>query len=187
MGNARVVADDVRFMNEAAFIHALGGRRRGSSGSPLPALRATSPACGGGQGWGPHLRTDRRRAERDGLSPYQLQSAMLIPQYNISRLIDRMARAGHVERLSCDADGRGQIVRMTPEGKALQRKMWPVYPSFLEREFASRLSEAEAKRLAELLHGQPGPLVQPPPRAPARRGVRNRWSVGSDSLVLGRD
>jgi hypothetical protein len=79
--------------------------------------------------------------------------------------------AGYVERLSCDADGRGQIVRITPEGKALQRKMWPVYRSVLEREFASRLSEVEAERLAELLHrpaGASGPTAAPSTRAAGR-------------------
>jgi len=97
------------------------------------------------------LLLELRRAEPDGLRPFQLQSAMLIPQYNMSRLIDRVARAGYVERQSCDADGRGQIVRITDEGKALQRKMWPVYRSVLEREFASTLDEDEAARLAGLL------------------------------------
>lgn len=92
------------------------------------------------------------RAEPDGLRPYRLQSAMLIPQYNISRLIDRISKAGLVERRICDADGRGQIIRITPDGKALQRKMWPIYRGVLEREFASKLAEGDAERLAKLLH-----------------------------------
>jgi DNA-binding MarR family transcriptional regulator len=69
----------------------------------------------------------------------------------MSRLIDRVAKAGYVERVSCDADGRGQIIRITPEGKALQRKIWPVYRAVLEREVASNLAEADAERLARLL------------------------------------
>ena len=111
------------------------------------------------------------RAEPGGLRPYQLQSAMLIPQYNMSRLIDRVAKAGYVERISCDTDGRGHIVRVTSEGKALQRMIWPVYRSVLEREFALRLSEAEAQRLAELLHrlaGASGPTTTPSTRAAGR-------------------
>ena len=92
------------------------------------------------------------RAEPAGLRPYQLQSAMLIPQYNMSRLIDRITKPGYVERCSCDADGRGQIIRITVDGKALQRKMWPIYRSVLEREFASKLAEGDAERLAKVLH-----------------------------------
>jgi DNA-binding MarR family transcriptional regulator len=77
---------------------------------------------------------------------------MLIPQYNMSRLIDRITKGGYAERRSCDADGRGQIIRITADGKALQRKMWPIYRSVLEREFASKLGESDAERLAKLLH-----------------------------------
>jgi len=105
------------------------------------------------------LLLELRRGGPGGLRPYQLQSAMLISQYNMSRLIDRIAKAGHVERLSCDADGRGQIIRITPHGKALQRKMWPIYRTVLEREFASKLAEGDAQRLAKLLR----PLASPTP------------------------
>jgi DNA-binding MarR family transcriptional regulator len=101
------------------------------------------------------------RAAPGGLRPYQLQSAMLIRQYNMSRLIDRITKAGYVERCSCGADGRGQIIRITPDGKALQRKMWPIYRSVLEREFASKLAEGEAERVAKLLH----PLTSANPAA----------------------
>jgi DNA-binding MarR family transcriptional regulator len=107
------------------------------------------------------LLLELRRGGPGGLRPYQLQSAMLISQYNMSRLIDRIAKAGHVERLSCDADGRGQIIRITPHGKALQRKMWPIYRAVLEREFASKIAEGDAQRLAKLLR----PLASPTPTA----------------------
>ncbi len=107
------------------------------------------------------------RAEPGGLRPYQLQSAMLIPQYNMSRLIDRITKAGYVQRCSCDADGRGQIIRITPEAKALQLKMWPIYRSVLEREFASKLAEGDAERLAKLLH----PLTSATPAATSAASI----------------
>ena len=97
------------------------------------------------------LLLELKRAEPDGLRPYQLQSAMLIPQYNMSHLIDRIAKAGYIQRLNCDTDGRGQILRITLEGKALQRKVWPVYRSALERDFASTLRKSDAECLAQLL------------------------------------
>jgi len=33
-----------------------------------------------------------------------------------------------------------------------RRFMWPIYRSVLEREFASKLAEGDAERLAKLLH-----------------------------------
>jgi DNA-binding MarR family transcriptional regulator len=113
------------------------------------------------------LLLELRRAEPSGLRPYQLQSAMLIPQYNVSRLIDRITNSGYAERRSCDADGRGQIIRITADGKALQRKMWPIYRSVLEREFASKLAEGDAERLAKLLH----PLTSANPAATSAASI----------------
>ena len=113
------------------------------------------------------LLLELRRAEPDGLRPYQLQTAMLIPQYNMSRLIDRIAKAGYAERRSCDADGRGQIIRITPDGKTLQRKMWPIYRGVLEREFATKLAEGDAERLAKLLH----PLTSATPPATSAANI----------------
>ena len=109
------------------------------------------------------LLLELRRAEPVGLRPYQLQSAMLIPQYNMSRLIDRVAKAGYVERRSCDEDERGQIICITPDGKSLQRKMWPIYRSVLEREFAAKLAEGGAERLAKVLQ----PLSSATPSMPS--------------------
>jgi DNA-binding MarR family transcriptional regulator len=62
-----------------------------------------------------------------------------------------IAKAGYVERCRCDADGCGQIIRIRADGKALQRKMWPIYRSVLEREFVLKLAEGDAERLAKLL------------------------------------
>jgi hypothetical protein len=40
--------------------------------------------------------------------------------------------------------------------------MWPIYRAVLEREFASKLAEADAERLAKLLH----PLTSAAPAVP---------------------
>jgi DNA-binding MarR family transcriptional regulator len=40
---------------------------------------------------------------------------MLLAQYNLSRLLDRIERAGLVERRACEDDGRGQLVERIHE------------------------------------------------------------------------
>src|SRR5919199_1172387 len=40
------------------------------------------------------------------LRPFELERHMLLAQYSTSRLVDRLERAGFVERLQCPADGR---------------------------------------------------------------------------------
>ncbi len=93
------------------------------------------------------------RAGAQGLRPFELESAMLLEQYNLSRLIDRMEKAGYVERQPCAEDGRGHVVVITTAGKALRRRMWPVYAAAIEDAFGRHLSEQQAKSLDALLGG----------------------------------
>jgi DNA-binding MarR family transcriptional regulator len=91
------------------------------------------------------------RAGAHGLRPGALQQEMLLPQYNVSRLIDRLETAGHVERRPHPEDGRGQVLLITREGSELIRRMWRVYRKTISRTFADRLGEGDARRLAKLL------------------------------------
>lgn len=110
------------------------------------------------------LELKRERAE--GLRPMELEQRLLIPQHNLSRLIERMVKAGHVQRRPCPEDGRGQIVGMTRAGRDLLRRMWPVYGASIQRHVGQRLvEEANAAKLAELL----GLVIGGPLAAPRNR------------------
>ena len=90
--------------------------------------------------------------EREGpLRPRDLQAKLLLAQYNLSRLLDRIVEAGFVERLPCEDDGRGHVVKVTEEGRALRRRMWPVYAAAIEEAVGAKLSRDDAARLAGLL------------------------------------
>ena len=91
------------------------------------------------------------RAGENGLRPFELERAMLLAQYNLSRLVDRIERAGYVERQVCEEDGRGQLVAITPLGKAMRRKMWPVYSQAIGSAVGQHLSGKEAEALDGLL------------------------------------
>lgn len=107
------------------------------------------------------LLLELRKAESEGLRPYQLQEAMLLPQYNISRLIDRVAKAGYAEKKLYKADGRGQVIKITTQGQALLKKIWPIYKSILEATLASSLSQSEATNLTRMLK-KINPQTMPP-------------------------
>ena len=92
-----------------------------------------------------------RRAGAKGLRPYELQGVMLLAQYNLSRLTERLARAGHIERIACEDDGRGHILRLTPQGGRLLKKMWPAYQAAIARHFADKLGGKDADALARIL------------------------------------
>ena len=91
------------------------------------------------------------RAGQQGLRPFELERAMLLAQYNLSRLVDRIERAGFVERRACEDDGRGQLVAITERGKAIRRKMWPIYSRAVEATVGKHLSVKQTETLDVLL------------------------------------
>ena len=84
------------------------------------------------------------------LRPVELEKELLVAQYNLSRLLDRMVEAGLVQREPCDGDGRGQIVSLTPKGKAMQKEMWPPIRDIVMNEM-SVLKDADIEKLGKLL------------------------------------
>ena len=91
------------------------------------------------------------RAGERGLRPFELERAMLLAQYNLSRLLDRIEGAGYVVRTRCPEDGRGQAVCITAEGKALRRKMWPIYARAVEAAIGQALRAEQIDALDEAL------------------------------------
>jgi DNA-binding MarR family transcriptional regulator len=90
--------------------------------------------------------------ERGGrLRPRDMQDRLLLAQYNLSRLLDRMESDGLVTRERCSDDARCQWVQATPAGKALRKRMWPVYADAIRGAVEARLTRAQAAQLADLL------------------------------------
>ena len=86
-----------------------------------------------------------------GIRPFELQAKLLLPQYGMSRLVNRLDKAGYLKRVSSDDDGRGQLLFITPDGKQIRKRMWCVYFSAIEQAVGSRISQHEAKQLVKLL------------------------------------
>ena len=80
--------------------------------------------------------------------PLALHEGLLLPQYAVSRLVQRLVQAGLVARSAVAGDGRGQVLHLTPEGKAVRARMWPVYASALRAGIEARLQPAQALGLA---------------------------------------
>jgi DNA-binding MarR family transcriptional regulator len=91
------------------------------------------------------------RAGAAGLAPADLEREMLLPQYNVSRLVDRLESAGHAVRLPHPDDARRQVLRITRSGTELIRRMWRVYRRTIAEEFAARLGKGDTERLGVIL------------------------------------
>lgn len=86
-----------------------------------------------------------------GMRPYELERELLLPQYGLSRLLDRMEAAGYLERRPCDSDGRGSTVHITRAGRDLRLRMWPIYAAAIGTAMGTHLSESDAAQLDVLL------------------------------------
>lgn len=97
------------------------------------------------------LLLELERAGRGGLRHFELERKTLLAQYNLSRLVERLAKAGYLERQPCPEDGRGSVLTITRAGRALLRRMWPAYAAAIEAHVGRHLSEREAGQLARSL------------------------------------
>lgn len=77
----------------------------------------------------------------------ELARSVLLSRSGLTRLVDRMERAGLVERRSCEDDGRGLLAAMTPAGRDVLRRAAPVHVRGIEEHFTSHLTDAEARAL----------------------------------------
>lgn len=91
------------------------------------------------------------RAEGGRLRMHELAEKVALSRSNLSRLVDRLEEAGLVERERSAEDRRGAFAVLTDAGKAVRRKMWPVYEACIREYFGSIVSEDEARVLADVL------------------------------------
>jgi DNA-binding MarR family transcriptional regulator len=91
------------------------------------------------------------RAADGRLRPFEIEERTLLAQHNLSRLLERMDKAGLVQREVFAEDGRGRWAIITEAGRAMQARMWRVYAGALQRHLGDRLDDAQADQLAGLL------------------------------------
>lgn len=87
----------------------------------------------------------------EGLRPFELEQRLLFAQYNLSRLLDRMAEAGLVRKAPCAEDKRGHVLLITELGRKQRKATWPSYARSINRHVGDKLTEAEAEKLGALL------------------------------------
>lgn len=89
-------------------------------------------------------------AEAGRLRMADLARKAVVSRSNVTRLTDRMEKAGLVGRSDCPEDGRGTVCELTAKGRALRAKMWPVYRKQIDALFGRHLAGREAEAMAEI-------------------------------------
>jgi DNA-binding MarR family transcriptional regulator len=72
----------------------------------------------------------------------------VVRRYNVTRLADKLEKAGLVERSDCPVDGRGTVCAITAKGRALRARMWSIYRKQIDELFGKHLSAREAETIA---------------------------------------
>jgi DNA-binding MarR family transcriptional regulator len=74
-----------------------------------------------------------------------LAREILLSKSGLTRLFDRMERAGLVERRSCPSDRRGTLAALTADGRRELRRAIPVHEEGVEQHFLAHLTPEEAR------------------------------------------
>lgn len=86
----------------------------------------------------------------DGYLIRELRRRMISHSADVPRLVERMVRAGWVQRREDPADRRGSLVNLTPAGEELEARLSPIHTALCQ-EVAGILEEWEGKALLGLL------------------------------------
>src|SRR5918992_872540 len=78
----------------------------------------------------------------------ELADSVLLSRSGVTRLVDRLAREGLIERDTCTSDGRGCFAVLTEQGEQALARARPTHLAGVRERFLSRFSEDELEQLA---------------------------------------
>lgn len=77
----------------------------------------------------------------------ELAQMTVLSRSNLTRLVDRLETAGLVQRARAEADRRGAFAVVTAKGRAMRKKMWPIYSAAIKQLFEDHIDGSEATQL----------------------------------------
>ena len=89
-------------------------------------------------------------AEGRRLRMAELADRVLLSRSGMTRLVDRLVRAGYVKRDQCGKDARGSYACLTDEGTALVKRVRPKHLADVRERFLAHLDEDDLARLGAL-------------------------------------
>jgi DNA-binding MarR family transcriptional regulator len=87
----------------------------------------------------------------DGMTATNLSDRSLVTKGTLTGVLDRLEAKGLLERLAAPRDRRSTIVRLTPEGDRLFRRVFPALIQLQKRYFERALNPDEMHTLRALL------------------------------------
>ncbi len=91
------------------------------------------------------------KAPQRKLRMHELAERIVLSRSNLTRLADRLETAGLLEREACPNDRRGNFCVITDAGRAMRKKMWPVYRDQIAALFSDQMDDKQAKIMGDCL------------------------------------
>ncbi|MEL7094206.1 MAG: MarR family winged helix-turn-helix transcriptional regulator [Pseudomonadota bacterium] len=93
----------------------------------------------------------RELQKSEETSAKDLEDALLMPQYGVSRLLSRMERQGLIKRTTGKQDHRQKVLQITAKGRSNLAAMGKTYHDVLSSFFSARAKPGQLERMAKLL------------------------------------
>ena len=91
------------------------------------------------------VASDRR------LRMHELARAVVLSRSGLTRLVDRLEKAGLWRREPDPGARRGSFAGLTDKGAAMRERMWPVYARGIAEHFGEHLNDEEAKTITRAM------------------------------------
>jgi DNA-binding MarR family transcriptional regulator len=88
---------------------------------------------------------------REGLRMCDLAAAVVLSPSGLTRRIDRLERAGLVERCRGEGDARNVVSKLTPAGRRIFNRLRATHLAGIEERFLDHFTADEIETLSELL------------------------------------
>jgi DNA-binding MarR family transcriptional regulator len=88
-------------------------------------------------------------AEDERMRMCDLASSILLSRSGLTRLVDRLARDGLLERVACPDDARGAFAKLTPAGREKLAAARETHLAGVRALFLERFSDAELELLGD--------------------------------------
>ncbi len=79
------------------------------------------------------LVTIRHRGGDQGISQVDISKHLIVTPANMTRLLDKLEKEGHVQRSAQPGDRRVNLIRTTEQADKLLDDLWPGYIQLLEK------------------------------------------------------
>jgi len=79
----------------------------------------------------------------------ELADALVYSRSGLTRIVDNMEQAGHIERARDQSDRRSWIITLTPDGLAALETAWRTHGPGIARHFASHLTDTQARTVTK--------------------------------------